>query len=112
MLGGIILAAPLAAHAQHPKRVPTIGLLARTTPSTPGITGETALEFYRNTFLKGLRELGYVEGQNIAVEYRWAEGQDERFPGLAAELVRLSIPCGVRLRTRLGRWEWSCSLWK
>src|SRR2546428_9441186 len=48
-------------------------------------------EPFVKTFKQGLRERGYVAGQNISIEYRWAEGRDERLPGLAADLVRLQV---------------------
>ena len=78
-LGLSLLAAPLAAEAQPVGRVPRIGFLANVRSS-----GTEA-------FQKGLRELGYVEGQNIIVEWRLAEGRLERLPELAAELVRLKV---------------------
>ena len=78
-----ILAAPLAADAQQQAKVARIGVLGEPTASTYA----TRIE----AFKQGLRELGYVEGQNIAIEYRWAEGNLERLPGLAAELVRLRV---------------------
>src|SRR5262245_60238903 len=56
--------------------------------------GAPAAHAYRPSlphFLEGLRELGYVEGRNLAIEYRWAEGKLERLPDLAAELVRLQV---------------------
>ena len=74
-----ILVAPLAAMAQQPAAVPRIGVLW---PVSAAL-----LEPFR----QGLRELGYVEGQNLLIEYRWAEGQVERLPDLAAELVRLPV---------------------
>jgi putative ABC transport system substrate-binding protein len=77
------LAAPLAADAQAPAKVPRIGLLLGPTPAV----GAPYLEYFR----QGLRELGHVEGQNIAFEYRFAEGKYERLPTLAAELVRLNV---------------------
>ena len=78
-----LLAAPLAAHAQAPAKVPRIGFLsARQRTDNPHL-----LEAFR----QGLRELGYVEGQTIAIEYRFAEGRPERLPALAAELVRLKV---------------------
>ena len=79
---GLVLA-PLAAEAQRPAKVPRIGLLF--TASEPA--GAPFIEAFR----QGLRELGYVEGKNIAIESRWAEGKPERFPGFAAELVRLKV---------------------
>jgi putative tryptophan/tyrosine transport system substrate-binding protein len=69
------------AEAQQPKKVPRIGFLGATYPST----NAARIEGFR----QGLRELGYLEGKNIVIEYRWAEGKPERLPDLAAELVRL-----------------------
>src|SRR5262245_22977614 len=81
-----ILVAPLLANAQPLGRVPRIGFLSSTSPSS---------DSERGTFLDGLRhglhELGWVEGQSIAVEWRWAEGKLERLPELAADLVRLNV---------------------
>jgi putative ABC transport system substrate-binding protein len=72
-------AATLAAAAQQPAKIPRIGYLSpRPRPS-----------FYDEAFLKGLRELGYVEGQNITIEYRWANWGAERLAAFAAELVHL-----------------------
>src|SRR6266704_5704986 len=80
MAGGL-LAAPLAAEAQEAGKVARIGVLNSASPPAPFV----------ESFKQGLRELGYVEGQNISIEYRWAEGRDERLPGLAADLVRLKV---------------------
>ena len=74
-------AAPLVAQGQNPVKVPRIGYL--------GISSPTLEPHYVEAFRQRLRELGYIEGQHIAVEYRWAEGRDDRLPALAAELVRL-----------------------
>ena len=82
-LTGGLLAAPLAAEAQPPSKVPRIGFLATNSPAEyPDL-----LEAFR----QGLRDLGYVEGQNIAIEYRWAEGRVERFSDFAVELVGLKV---------------------
>jgi putative ABC transport system substrate-binding protein len=82
-LSGGILAAPLAAGARQPGRVYRIGYLsAGSSTSNPG-----NLEAFR----QGLRELGWVEGRNIAIEYRWAEGRFDRLPDLAADLVSLKV---------------------
>jgi putative ABC transport system substrate-binding protein len=81
-LTGGILAAPVAAGTQQGK-VPRIGWLG-------GPTRETAQPFVR-PFLQGLRDLGWVEGQNLIIEWRFAGGRAERLPGLAAELVRLNV---------------------
>jgi ABC-type uncharacterized transport system substrate-binding protein len=75
------LAAPFVAEAQQAGRVPRIGYLGTRTLSDFGV----------DAFRQGLRELGWVEGQNIGVDYRFAEGRLERLPDLAAELVRLKV---------------------
>src|SRR6266403_1477288 len=69
---------PFAARAQQ-KAIPVVGYLATGSPG-PSAT-------YRAVFRQGLSETGYVEEQNVAIEYRWAEGQYDRLPGLAADLV-------------------------
>src|SRR5215470_17832985 len=78
---GFLLASPLRAQGAAAGTVPRVGFLHR---GSPGPSQEI------NAFQRGLRELGYIEGQNIAVEYRFARGQVERLPELAAELVRLN----------------------
>ena len=70
-------------HAQQPTKVPRIGYLGFSSPSTI----PTRIEAFR----QGLRELGYVEGKNIFIEWRSAEGKLDRLPALAAELVRLKV---------------------
>ncbi|MBI4611479.1 MAG: hypothetical protein HY726_21010 [Candidatus Rokubacteria bacterium] len=90
-----ILSAPLSPEAQQPAKVPRIGVLLpwpAPAPSAPS----PLLEAFR----QGLRELGHVEGQNIAIEYRYAEGTFERLPDLAAELVRLKVDVIVTTSTR------------
>ena len=74
-----LLAAPLAAAAQQPAKVARIGIL-----------GETRGPQWE-TFRQGLRDLGYIEGQTIVLEWRWSEGRVEQFPALAADLVRLGV---------------------
>ncbi|HEY6198652.1 MAG TPA: ABC transporter substrate-binding protein [Candidatus Binatia bacterium] len=69
------------AMAQQAKKIPRIGFLAQTPPTEPQI----------EALSQGLRELGYVEGKNILIEYRHTEGKPDRLPGLAAELVRLKV---------------------
>jgi putative ABC transport system substrate-binding protein len=72
-----------AAEAQQPQKVPRIGFLC----APPSATVSARVESFR----RGLRELGYTEGQNLLVEYRYAEGKFERLPDLAADLVRLNV---------------------
>jgi len=81
---GLILA-PLAAEAQLAGKVPRVAYLTPWSDSDPG--RQRGLEAFR----QGLRELGYVEGQNIAIESRSAEGTDDRLPALAADLVRSKV---------------------
>jgi putative tryptophan/tyrosine transport system substrate-binding protein len=81
LVGGAV-AWPIAAHAQQPS-LPVIGLLMGGSPQS---------QAYRVVaFRKGLGDIGYVEGQNVAIEYRWAEGQYDRVPPMAAELVRRQV---------------------
>lgn len=80
-----LLGAPLV-RAQSPAKVPRIGMLF---PGAAPSAGEPSPNL--DSFRQGLRELGYVEGRSIAIEYRWSEGKVERFPALAAELVRLDV---------------------
>jgi putative tryptophan/tyrosine transport system substrate-binding protein len=82
-----LLTAPLAAEAPQPTKVHRIGsLIAGFPPSEPD-SRDPIVEDFR----QGLRDLGYVEGQNIVIEYRYAEGRAEQLPDLAAELVRLKV---------------------
>jgi putative ABC transport system substrate-binding protein len=81
--GAVLLAAPRAAGAQQPGKLPTIGYLGANTPSA---------ESQRiAAFVQRLRELGWIEGRTIAIEVRWAEGRNERFAEIAAEFVRLKV---------------------
>jgi putative ABC transport system substrate-binding protein len=78
-----LLAVAVTAEAQQPKKVPRIGYLS---------SGNPASESARSEAIRlALRELGYIEGQNIAIEYRYAEGKRDRFPELATELMRLKV---------------------
>src|ERR1700756_3291621 len=74
---------PRAARAQQRPRLATIGLLGSTTPAVEGqrVGG----------FVQRLRELGWIEGRNISIEYRWAEGRNERFAEIAAEFSQLKV---------------------
>ncbi len=80
-----LLTAPLPAAAQQPAKIHRIGFLSPSSPS------DQRFQRYLEAFRQGLRELGYVEGQNIAIESRWAEGKYDRLPDLAAQLVRLKV---------------------
>jgi putative ABC transport system substrate-binding protein len=84
LLGGAAAAWPLAARAQQAVgRLPTVGFLGVTTPST---------QTQRTTaFVERLRQLGWIEGRTVTIEYRWAEGRYERFADIAAEFVRLKV---------------------
>ena len=80
-----LVSLPPAGEAQQAANTPRIGFLS------VGSAAEPRLQRFLSAFRQGLRELGYVEGQNIAIESRWAEGKDDRLPGLATELVRLKV---------------------
>jgi putative ABC transport system substrate-binding protein len=82
MLGGAA-AWPLAARAQQRGKLPTIGFMGQSTRS--------AGSEWLAAFMQRLRELGWIEGRTITIEYRWAEGREERFAEIAAELVRLKV---------------------
>src|SRR6266498_4314020 len=82
MLTSGFFAAPLAAEAQQATRVARIGYLGTNVAAFPQL---------REAFLQGLRDLGHVEGRNVVIEYRSAEGKPERLPALAAELVALKV---------------------
>src|SRR5882724_2208317 len=78
------LAAPLASFAQQPSKIPRIGFLH---PASPGGVPGMRLEAFRDA----LHELGYVEGKNLQLEIRWGNGEFERLPALAAQLVELKV---------------------
>jgi putative ABC transport system substrate-binding protein len=83
LLGGAVAAWPLAAHAQQPGKPPTIGFLGTSTAS--------AWRPWTAAFVQRLRELGWSEGRNLAIEYRWADARSERYTEIAAEFVRLKV---------------------
>src|SRR5215510_4904552 len=83
LLGGSAAAWPLTARAQQVGKLPTIGFLGATTPAGSGQL--------LAAFVQRLRELGWIDGRNVALEVRWAEGRSERFAEIAAELVRLKV---------------------
>ena len=89
--GAAAVAWPLAARAQQPKKLPTIGFLGTSTPS--------AWSQWTTAFVQRLRELGWVEGGTVAIEYRWAEGRPERYAEIAAEFVRLKVDVIVTVGT-------------
>ena len=88
LLGSAAAAWPLTARAQQP--MPTIGILG---------SGSAAWSHLVSTLMQRLRELGYVENRTVAIEYRWAEGRDERYAAMAAELVGLKVDTIVALGT-------------
>ena len=83
LLGGAAAAWPLAARAQQPAKLPTVGFLGNATPATQGQ--------WVAAFVQRLRELGWIEGRTIAIEYGWAEGRTERAAEIAAELVQRKV---------------------
>jgi putative ABC transport system substrate-binding protein len=95
VLGAALFALDAPVQGQQPRKIPRVGYVSTNYPSSPGPLVEA--------FRQGLRELGYVDGKTIVVEYRYAEGRDERMRGLVNELVHLSVdvlvvPTGVAAR--------------
>jgi ABC-type uncharacterized transport system substrate-binding protein len=91
LLGGAAATWPLAASAQQPAKLPTIGFLGANTPS--------AESQWVAAFMQRLRELGWIEGRTVAIEYRWGEGRAERAAEIAAEFVRLKVDVIVTYST-------------
>src|SRR5262249_49484074 len=83
LLGGAAVAWPLAARAQQPAKLPTIGFFGAGTLSAWGLWGGAVVQ--------RLRELGWIEGRTVVIDYRWAEGRTERYAEIAAEFVRLKV---------------------
>jgi putative ABC transport system substrate-binding protein len=83
LLGGAAVTRPLAARAQQPAKLPTIGFLGAARP--------TAWSKWVGAFTQRLRELGWIDGRNVVIEYRWAEGRTERYAEIAAEFVRIKV---------------------
>ncbi len=83
LIGGAAVAWPVAVQAQQPAKLPTIGFLGANTLS--------AQSQWTAAFVQRLRELGWIEGRTVAIEYRWAEGHSERAAGIASEFVRLKV---------------------
>jgi putative ABC transport system substrate-binding protein len=83
LLSGVAAACPIAARAQQPAMLPIIGFLGALSPS--------AASQWTAAFVQRLRELGWIEGRTVAIEYRWMEGRTERAAEFAAEFVRLKV---------------------
>jgi putative ABC transport system substrate-binding protein len=93
VLGGAAVAWPLAARAQQPGRLPTIGFL--------GVSTFSSWANWVAVFEKRLREVGWIEGRTVAIEYRWADGHVERYADIAAEFVRLKVDVIVTAGTAI-----------
>jgi putative tryptophan/tyrosine transport system substrate-binding protein len=91
---GAVLAATLIVEAQQARTMPRIAFLTTTSPGSSPTT---------DAFRQGLRELGYVEGQNITIEWRWGRGRTDRFPEFAAEVARLNVDVIVAANDAAGR---------
>jgi putative ABC transport system substrate-binding protein len=106
LVGGSTVAWPLAARAQQPTKMPVIGFLS------VSFAGDQL--HWLAAFRKGLNETGYVEGHNVSIEYRWAEGQYNRLPELLADLIRRAAmrPGSIFFRLKFCPSGWdSCMTW-
>ena len=83
LLGASTAGWPFASRAQQGRNLPIIGILGSGTPATQG-------QWYAG-FVERLRDLGWMEGRNVTIEYRWADGRDERFAEIAAEFIRFKV---------------------
>jgi len=90
LLSSAAIVSPLTARAQQPGKLPTIGFLG----ATPSIESQRVA-----AFVQRLRELAWIDGRNLAIEYRWAEGRNERYAEIAAEFVRLKADVIVTVAT-------------
>jgi hypothetical protein len=100
LVGGAAAAWPLVARAQQLAKLPTIGILG---------SGSAAWSDLVSALMQQLRELGWIEGRTVAIEYRWTEGRNERYASMAAELVGLKVDIIVALGTPARRsrgWHW------
>ena len=97
LLGGAAMSSPFAARAQRPARLPTIGFL--------GATSSATANQWIAAFVARLRELGWVEGRNVTIEYRWAEAHTERYAEIAAEFVQLKVAVIVTYALPPSRWQ-------
>ena len=106
VLGGAATAWPLAAHAQQTGKLPIVGYL--------GVTTAAAQNRMTSAFVQRMRELGWIEGRTVAIEYRWAEGRTERFTEIATEFVQLKVDVivtsGAGARCTGLLWA-SCAFW-
>src|SRR6266480_8000638 len=82
LVSGVAATWPLAVRSQHAGKMPTIGFLG---------ADASAFSPWTSAFVAHLRELGWIENRNVAIEYRWSEGRTERYAEIAAEFVRLKV---------------------
>jgi len=102
LLGDAAAGWPLAARAQQAARLPTIGFL--------GATSASAQTQWTTAFVQRLRDLGWIEGRTVAIEYRWAEGRNDRFAEIAVEFVRLKVDVIVTQGGAVGAAEQATSV--